>query len=242
MKAELVRLLLSMHLGTLGQSAHRTAHCSLRPDAVVSCDVYERLAADDVQFVCVAVDLTPACRARASMSVTQPRQLQRRTPRTFQVAAARLRARRVRFSGDFSGDVAGGFSGIGWVVGGRATRGANGVAAQSVDRVPGTIERSEFASVLNVLVSGDEGEVNEVRALQLLADRGGQTVTSRPLASLYGSSSHSRVRPALVRLRARGLVDERDGNWYTVDPLFNEWLRRPSPLADRTVFEASDES
>jgi hypothetical protein len=56
MKAELLRLLLSMHLGTLGQSAHRPAHCSLRPDAVVSCDVYERLAPDDVQFVCVAVD------------------------------------------------------------------------------------------------------------------------------------------------------------------------------------------
>jgi hypothetical protein len=28
------------------------------------------------------------------------------------------------------------------------------------DRLVQTIERSEFASVLNVLVSGDEGEVN----------------------------------------------------------------------------------
>jgi hypothetical protein len=110
------------------------------------------------------------------------------------------------------------------------------------DRLVQTIERSEFASVLNVLVSGDEGEVNEVRALQLLADRGGETVTSRPLASLYGFSSHSRVRPALVRLQGRGLVDERDRNWYIVDPLFNEWLRRSSPLADRPVLEASDES
>ena len=68
---------------------HRPAHCSFRPDAVVSCDVYARLAADDMQFVCVAVDLMPACRARASMSVTQPRQLQRRRPRTFHLAAAR---------------------------------------------------------------------------------------------------------------------------------------------------------
>ena len=72
------------------------------------------------------------------------------------------------------------------------------------DRLVQTIERSEFASVLNVLASGDEGEVNEVRALQLLADRGGDTVTSRPLAALYGFSSHSRVRPALVRLQGRG--------------------------------------
>jgi hypothetical protein len=110
------------------------------------------------------------------------------------------------------------------------------------DRLVQTIERSEFASVLNVLVSGDEGEVNEVRALQLLADRGGETVTSRPLATLYGFSGHSRVRPALVRLQGRGLVDERDGSWYIVDPLFNEWLRRSSPLADRPVLEASDES
>lgn len=106
------------------------------------------------------------------------------------------------------------------------------------DRLVQTIERSEFASVLNVLVSGDEGEVNEVRALQLLADRGGDTITSRPLATLYGFSSHSRVRPALVRLQGRGLVDQRDGTWYIVDPLFNEWLRRSSPLADRPMLEA----
>jgi hypothetical protein len=110
------------------------------------------------------------------------------------------------------------------------------------DRLVHTIERSEFAAVLNVLISGDEGEVNEVRALQLLADRGGGTITSRPLATRYGFSSHSRVRPALERLRARGLVDERDGAWYIVDPLFDEWLRRASPLADRPMLEPmSDE-
>jgi len=110
------------------------------------------------------------------------------------------------------------------------------------DRLVQSIERSEFASVLNVLVSGDEGEVNEVRALQLLADRGGTTVTSRPLAALYGFSSHSRVRPALVRLQGRGLVDERDGAWYIVDPLFDEWLRRSSPLADRPTIEGPDDA
>jgi hypothetical protein len=95
------------------------------------------------------------------------------------------------------------------------------------DRLVQTIERSEFASVLNVLMSGDDGEINEVRALQLLADRGGANVTSRPTATRYGFSSHSRVRPALV--------DQRDGDWYVVDPLFGEWLRRASPLADRSL-------
>jgi len=100
------------------------------------------------------------------------------------------------------------------------------------DRLVQSIERSEFAAVLNVLMNGDEGEVNEVRALQLLADRGGSNVTSRALAKLYGFSSHSRVRPALARLQGRGLVDRREAGWYIVDPLFDEWLRRASPLAE----------
>jgi hypothetical protein len=95
------------------------------------------------------------------------------------------------------------------------------------------IERSEFAAVLNVLMGGDEGEINEVRALQLIADRGGDTVTSRALSSLYGFSSHSRVPAALERLQRRGLVNRRDRTWYIVDPLFAEWLRRASPLVDR---------
>jgi hypothetical protein len=101
------------------------------------------------------------------------------------------------------------------------------------DRLVQTIERSEFAAALNMLMSGDEAEINEVRALQLLADRGGNHITSRPLAVRYGFSSHSRVRPALQRLQGRGLVDQRDNGWYIVDPLFDEWLRRASPLADR---------
>jgi len=109
------------------------------------------------------------------------------------------------------------------------------------DRLVQAIERSEFAAVLNVLISGDEGEINEVRALQLLADRGGGNVTSRPLATRYGFSSHSRVPAALERLQRRGLVGRRDGTWYIVDPLFSEWLRRASPLADRLHFpDASD--
>lgn len=106
------------------------------------------------------------------------------------------------------------------------------------DRLVRTIERSEFASVVNLLISGDEAEANEVRALQLLADRGGDNVTSRPVATRYGFSSHSRVRPALVRLQSRGLVDQRDGSWYIVDPLFGEWLRRASPLADPPTWDA----
>ncbi len=100
------------------------------------------------------------------------------------------------------------------------------------DRLVRTIERSEFSAMLHVLMGGDDGEVNEVRALQMLADRGGDNPTSRPIITRYGFSSASRVRPALERLRRRGLVDDRDGTWYIVDPLFAEWLRRASPLVD----------
>jgi hypothetical protein len=99
------------------------------------------------------------------------------------------------------------------------------------DQLVQTIERSEFAAVMNLLMSGDESEVNEVRALQLVADRGGDNVTSRLLATRYGFSSHSRVPTSLGRLQRRGLVDQRDGSWYVVDPLFAEWLRRASPLS-----------
>jgi hypothetical protein len=111
------------------------------------------------------------------------------------------------------------------------------------ERLVQTVERSEYAAAINILANGDDGEVNEVRALQLLADQGGASVTGRALAARYGFSSHSKVPPALERLRGRGLVDRRDGNgpWYIVDPLFDEWLRRFSPLADRRQIEPPTE-
>jgi len=109
------------------------------------------------------------------------------------------------------------------------------------DRLVQTIERSEFAAVINVLLNGDEGEVSEVRALQLLADCGGTNVTSRPTLARYGFMSASRVRPALERLQRRGLVDQRDRSWYIVDPLFSEWLRRGSPLVDRSLPDAQED-
>jgi hypothetical protein len=116
-----------------------------------------------------------------------------------------------------------------------------GSVIRAHDRLVQAIERSEFASVLNILMNGDNGEINEVRALQLLADRGGNGVSSRPLAPLYGFSSHSRVAPALSRLQQRGLVDRRENTWYIVDPLFSEWLRRASPLADRAIRLETDD-
>src|SRR5215217_4960562 len=101
------------------------------------------------------------------------------------------------------------------------------------ERLVQNIERSEYAVALQLLANGDEGEFNELRALQLLADRGGGRITSRDQAVLYGFSSHSRVPTSLERLRGRGLVDQHGGVWEIVDPLFGEWLRRNSPLSAR---------
>jgi hypothetical protein len=101
------------------------------------------------------------------------------------------------------------------------------------DHLVQTIERSEFSAILNLLLSGDDGEVNEVRALQMLADRGGEKLTSRPLVARYGFSSTARIKPTLIRLQRRGLIDEHGGLWRIVDPFFEEWLRRSSPLADQ---------
>jgi len=105
------------------------------------------------------------------------------------------------------------------------------------ERLVQSIERSEFSSAIQLLATGDEAEFNELRALQLLADRGGDNVTSRELAVLYGFSSHSRVPTALERLRGRGLVDQRADGWYIIDPLFGEWLGRHSPLSDTPRLE-----
>jgi hypothetical protein len=102
---------------------------------------------------------------------------------------------------------------------------------QAHERLVQNIERSEYSAALQLLANGDEGEFNELRALQLLADRGGGHVTSRDQAVLYGFSSHSRVPTSLERLRGRGLVEQRNGTWEIVDPLFAEWLRRHSPLS-----------
>src|SRR3954447_24009450 len=81
-------------------------------------------------------------------------------------------------------------------------------------------ESTEFNAVFDMLASGDESEINELRALSLLADRGGGNVTSRDQASLYGFTTHGMVPKALQRLHRRGLVEQRGREWRIVDPFF----------------------
>jgi molybdopterin-guanine dinucleotide biosynthesis protein len=92
---------------------------------------------------------------------------------------------------------------------------------------------SEFEVTLDVLANGGEAEANEHRALFLIADRGGEKLTSRHLVGLYGFTSHARIPDAVDRLKRRGLIEDRAGTPEIVDPLLVDWLRRQSPLALR---------
>jgi len=116
-----------------------------------------------------------------------------------------------------------------------------GTVIYAHDQLVEPADRPAFAAIYGALAGGGEAEVNEARALQLLADRGPARLTSRPVVARYGFSSHSRVRPALERLRRRGLVDRRDGAWQIADPLFAEWLRRSSPLQEGEPAAAFDD-
>jgi hypothetical protein len=94
-------------------------------------------------------------------------------------------------------------------------------------------ETAEFAAALETLSSGGDPEVNEERALFLLAERGGANPTSRQHVALYGFTNHTMIVPALERLRRRGLVERRGREWTIVDPLFEAYLRRASPFQSR---------
>jgi hypothetical protein len=91
-------------------------------------------------------------------------------------------------------------------------------------------QSAEFSAMIDTLGSGGESEINEQRALFLLAERGGGRPTSRENVGLYGFTNHTMIVPAFERLRRRGLVDRRGREWAIVDPLFATWLRRTSPF------------
>ncbi len=91
-------------------------------------------------------------------------------------------------------------------------------------------DSGEFAARLETLSSGGEPEVNEERALFLLAEGGASNPTSGRHVSLYGFTNRTMIVPAFERLRRRGLVEQRGREWIIVDPLFEAWLQRNSPF------------
>jgi D-serine deaminase-like pyridoxal phosphate-dependent protein len=93
-------------------------------------------------------------------------------------------------------------------------------------------DTQEFQAIVQGLADGDETAANDLRALAVLADEGGEHLTSRISATLYGFSSHTRLPDACMRLYRRGLVQDVGGVWRLVDPFFEEWLRVTSPFTD----------
>jgi hypothetical protein len=99
------------------------------------------------------------------------------------------------------------------------------------DEMVGGTDALEFESVVQTLTSGDDAQANEARALFMLAERGGAKPTSRQNVALYGFTNASVIVPALQRLERRALAQRRRDGWELVDPIFEGWLRRHSPLA-----------
>jgi hypothetical protein len=126
---------------------------------------------------------------------------------------------------------------LAWAVWGAARRAADlPIGSELVQRtyedvVSGT-DTQEFQAIVQSLASGDDTAANDLRALSVLADRGGERLTSRETVALYGFSSHTRLPDACARLHRRGLVQRVGTTWRIVDPFFEDWLRATSPLSD----------
>lgn len=124
---------------------------------------------------------------------------------------------------------------LAWAVWRAATGGRlpvrSDLVQQSYEDLIRSTDTQEFHAILQGLAAGDETAANDLRALNVLADQGGDRLTSRTNALLYGFSSHTRLPDACERLYRRGLVQKVNGPWRIVDPFFEEWLRVTSPFA-----------
>lgn len=88
---------------------------------------------------------------------------------------------------------------------------------------------TDFAGLIDNLLSGSDHEINDARALFLLA--AGGRPGSQNDAQHYGLTNYNATSRALQRLKARGIILQRKEHWVIGDPLLAEWLRRQDPLA-----------
>jgi hypothetical protein len=88
---------------------------------------------------------------------------------------------------------------------------------------------TDFGTIVDGLLAGDDGDVNGAKALFLVAS--GASPAGRAAPRRYGLSGPDTAKRALERLRTRGVVEGSGSQWRVVDPLFAEWLRRNDPLA-----------
>lgn len=93
-------------------------------------------------------------------------------------------------------------------------------------------DNTDFAKVIDTLLSGDDTDTNDVRALFLLAS--GASAGSNLDSIRYGLKDQSAAVRAVRRLRDRGLVQGGDPGEPAriVDPLLAAWLRSTDPLLD----------
>lgn len=114
---------------------------------------------------------------------------------------------------------------------------ASDVVQHAYDELIRGTDTQEFQAIVQALADGDDTAANDLRALAVLADQGGERLTSRVNANLYGFSSHTRLPDACERLYKRGLLQKAAGGWRLVDPFFEEWLRVTSPFASSAEAE-----
>jgi AAA domain len=89
-------------------------------------------------------------------------------------------------------------------------------------------DNTDFAQIVDTLLSSDDTDVNDAKALFLLA--GGGSPGSERDARRYGLPDNRSTTRALERLRDRGYVTRADRTWRIVDPLLAAWLQTQDPL------------
>lgn len=120
---------------------------------------------------------------------------------------------------------------LAWHVWDRST-GENDISVEDVqeafeDLLDSGSSSTGFAREFEMLLSGNESEINDARALLLVASNA--SPGSSAAARQYGLSNATATRRALDRLHDRGLIGDDGGTWVVVDPLLAEWLRRNNP-------------
>jgi len=90
-------------------------------------------------------------------------------------------------------------------------------------------DNTDFAQIVDTLLSSDDTDVNDAKALFLLA--GGASPGSEKEAHRYGLPDNRATTRALERLRDRGYVTHTNRAWRIVDPLLAAWLQTQDPLS-----------
>jgi hypothetical protein len=90
-------------------------------------------------------------------------------------------------------------------------------------------ESSTFRDLYAQLAQGTKSDVNEARALFILAIED-QPLTSRGLTTQWGLTNYNALREAAERLRRRGIVERKNKHYRITDPLLRNWLKTKNPL------------